>query len=92
MLEEDLALRLIQFAAVIDVMVLERFPSFDREFVVEGFLHALSKACVIGGVAGFVAASVWEGINNCWWGTDCKRTFRERLRVCKDMTIDNGYC
>eukprot|EP00802_Teleaulax_amphioxeia_P003466 Tamp_03469.p1 GENE.Tamp_03469~~Tamp_03469.p1 ORF type:complete len:901 (-),score=134.32 Tamp_03469:1009-3624(-) len=58
----------------------------------EGFLHALSKACVIGGVAGFVAASVWAGINNCWWGTDCKRTFRERLRVCKDMTIDNGYC
>ena len=41
MLEEDLALRLIQFAAVIDVMVLERFPSFDREFVVEGFMHAL---------------------------------------------------
>jgi hypothetical protein len=58
----------------------------------EGFIKTLSKACLVGGALCFLAACVWAGINDCWWGKDCKTTFRDRLRVCPDMSIDGPHC
>jgi len=66
---------------------------YKKSISPEGYVKALSKACFIGGVAGFLASCVWAAINFCWWGTDCKLKFRNSLRVCSNMTIGAGaYC
>jgi len=63
---------------------------YKRAISPEGYIKALSKACLIGGLAGFLASCVWAAINFCWWGTDCKERFRNSLRVCSNMTLGDG--
>ena len=53
----------------------------------EAYVRALSAACLTGGAAAFLASCIWAGINYCWWGEDCKALFRDRLRLCTDMSV-----
>ena len=63
---------------------------YKRSISPEGYVKALSKACLIGGLAGFLASCVWAAMNFCWWGTDCQERFRNSLRVCSNMTLGDG--
>ena len=58
--------------------------AYKGKISAEGYIQALSRACLIGGFAGLAASCVWAAINNCWWGTECKKSFNARLRVCRN--------
>lgn len=56
------------------------------------FLKSAGLAAMIGGMAALIAGLVHCHANNFWWGNDSRVVFKDRLRVCQDSTVGNGYC
>jgi len=56
------------------------------------FLRSMGMATMFGGLVAMVTGLVWAGINDFWWGKESQQEFRDRLRVCEDMTVGNGWC
>eukprot|EP00961_Rhodomonas_salina_P109779 1477381-Rhodomonas_salina.1 len=55
------------------------------------FLEALGITFILWGIAGFITAVGWASISNFWWGVATQEEFRDRIRVCEDMsTSDDG--
>jgi len=54
---------------------------------IKSYLSSTGKALIIGGCIGCLTFLVWAGVNNFWFGEDSKKEFRNRLRVCKNMTV-----
>uniref|UniRef100_A0A6T8PNN1 Uncharacterized protein n=1 Tax=Hemiselmis andersenii TaxID=464988 RepID=A0A6T8PNN1_HEMAN len=56
------------------------------------FLRSMGMATIFGGAVAMATGLAWAGSNNFWWGDESQLEFRNRLRVCQDMTPGNGYC
>ena len=52
----------------------------------KSYLSAAAVAMLVGGVLSLIVAVVWAADSNFWWGEATKLEFRNRLRVCKDMS------
>jgi hypothetical protein len=64
---------------------------FPRTRMVD-FNKSLGVALIMAGLGAAIAALLWYNYTNFWWGNDSQVEFRDRLRVCEDDTVGNGFC
>ncbi len=68
---------------------------FDEVHVsLRSYLSGAAIAMTFGGMLALIVAIVWAAYYNLWWGEGTKNDFRNRLRVCKDISNlgTSPYC